>query len=136
MQIFLASSAIKASYERLEGMTVAFDVTPTGMTQITYIPRVKDVSSLKPFGASRPRELKIGYILHTRDITNTCIYINRRKWAQEMGTVDVLHRVRYRCVPVKVQLRSNVYYTTVCVCVCVHGFKFYLVLALCPSTCS
>ena len=30
----------------------AFDVTPTGMTQITYIPRVKDVSSLKPLGAS------------------------------------------------------------------------------------
>ena len=25
-----------------------FDVTPTGMTQITYIPCVKDVSSLKP----------------------------------------------------------------------------------------
>ena len=35
----------------------AFDVTPTGVTQITYIPRVKDVSSLKPLGASRPREL-------------------------------------------------------------------------------
>ena len=33
----------------------AFDVTPTGMTQISYIPRVKDVSSLKPLGASRPR---------------------------------------------------------------------------------
>ena len=51
MQIFLASSAIKASYERLEGRTEAFDVTPTGMTQISYIPRVKDVSSLKPLGA-------------------------------------------------------------------------------------
>ena len=51
MQIFLASSAIKASCERLEGTTEAFDVTPTGMTQITYIPRVKDVSSLKPEGA-------------------------------------------------------------------------------------
>ena len=62
MQIFLASSssAIKASCERLEGTMEAFDVTPTGMTQITYnpdIPRVKDVSSLKPLGASRPREL-------------------------------------------------------------------------------
>ena len=57
MQIFLASSAIKASCERLEGTKEAFDVTPTGMTQITYIPRVKDVSSLKPLGASRPREL-------------------------------------------------------------------------------
>ena len=55
MQIFLASSAIKASCERLEGTTEAFDVTPTGMTQITYIPRVKDVSSLKPLGALRPR---------------------------------------------------------------------------------
>ena len=58
MQIFLGSSDIKASCERLEGTTEAFDViTPTGMTQITYIPRVKDVSSLKPLGASRPRVL-------------------------------------------------------------------------------
>ena len=44
MQIFLASSAIKASCELLEGMMEAFDVTPTGMTQITYIPHVKDVA--------------------------------------------------------------------------------------------
>ena len=51
MQIFLASSAIKASYERLEETMEAFDVTPTG------IPRVQDVSSLKPLGASHPREL-------------------------------------------------------------------------------
>ena len=61
MQIFLASSAIKASCKRLEGTMEAFDVTPTGMTQITYIPRVKDVSSfvssLKPLGASHPQEL-------------------------------------------------------------------------------
>ena len=59
MQIFLASSAIKASCEGLEGTMEAFDVTPTGMTQITYIPRVKDVSSLKPLGASRPRSFKL-----------------------------------------------------------------------------
>ena len=73
--IFLASSAIKASCERLEGTTEAFDVTPTGMTQITYIPRVKDVSSLKPLGASRPSSGALNWIhrmiLHTRDITNT-----------------------------------------------------------------
>ena len=42
MQIFLASSAIKASCERLEGMMEAFDVTPTGMID-TYIPHVQDV---------------------------------------------------------------------------------------------
>ena len=57
MQIFLASSAIKASCERLEERMESFDVTPTGMKQITYIPRVKDVSSLQPLGALRPREL-------------------------------------------------------------------------------
>ena len=50
MQIFLASSAIMASCERLEGTKEAFDVTPTGMTQISYIPRVKDVSSLRGLG--------------------------------------------------------------------------------------
>ena len=61
MQIFLASSAIKASCERLEGMMEAFDVTPTGMT---LIPHAQDVyvSSLKPLGASRPRGAALNWM--------------------------------------------------------------------------